>query len=71
MEPSWSITAAFLFSAIRKSKTHSNISLLLKPRKDSQSFIQGAGFAFAASSHHAGIGFAFTRRLSMHWIGGM
>jgi len=39
---------AFLFSAIRKSKTHSNISLLLKPRKDSQSFIQGAGFAFAA-----------------------
>ena len=29
----------FLFSAIRKSKTHSNISLLLKPRKDSQGFM--------------------------------
>jgi hypothetical protein len=34
----------------------------LKPRKDSQGFIQGAGFAFAALgfafTHHAGIGFA-------------
>jgi len=51
MEPSWPGHGGFLFSAIRKSKTLSNISLLLKPRKDSQGFIQGAGFAF---THHAG-----------------